>query len=110
VTHQQSAKHQEHPKPKFFWKVAAWLAVITAVEVWVFYIESITTMLAPILLVLSALKFVLVVAYFMHLRWDARSYTGFFTFGMIVALGVYLAVLFMSGPAEAASLLADGVA
>lgn len=99
------AAHGDHPTPKVFWKVAGWLAVLTALEVWVIFIEALKAVVAPILLTLSAAKFVLVVAYFMHLRWDARSYTGFFAFGFLVAVGVYLAVFIMSGPAEGAALV-----
>lgn len=102
---EHAATNHAHPKPKFFWKVAAWLTVITFVEVWVFYIEALAPLLAPILLILSAGKFIMVVGYFMHLKWDARAYTGFFTFGMLMALGVYFLMLWMSGPAEAAASL-----
>ncbi len=91
-----TAQHAAHPTPKFFWKVALWLTVITALEVWAVYIDAIRGVLAPILIILSVLKFVLVVGYFMHLKWDARAYTGFFTFGMLVALIVYFFVIVMS--------------
>jgi mono/diheme cytochrome c family protein len=47
------------------------------------------------LIVLSFGKFLLVVAYFMHLREDNRLYTGFFSSGMVITLGTFIALSFM---------------
>ncbi len=48
------------------------------------------------LITLSVGKFVLVVAYFMHLKDDQNTYSGFFSTGMVFALGTFvvLAILF----------------
>lgn len=97
-----------HPTPKFFWQVGLWLAIITGVEIWLYYMNLARSILIPALIILSLLKFVMVVAYFMHLKWDAKTYTGFFLFGFTVAVLVYIAVVWMSGPApvqEAAAAL-----
>lgn len=85
-----------HPTPKFFWKVGLWLTILTALEIWAYYLEAVRPVLIPILVVLSTIKFVMVVAYFMHLKWDSRTYTGFFIFGFIVAVLVYIAVVLMA--------------
>jgi mono/diheme cytochrome c family protein len=47
------------------------------------------------LIVLSFGKFLLVVAYFMHLREDNRLYTGFFSSGMVIAMGTFVALSFL---------------
>jgi len=59
--------------------------VITAVEVAVFYIPALSPVLVPVLLVLSATKFLLVVMFFMHLRFDSMVYMGLFLAGLLLA-------------------------
>ena len=44
------------------------------------------------LVILSVIKFVLVVAFFMHLKQDDRIFTGFFSSGMAIAVGTLLAL------------------
>ncbi len=47
------------------------------------------------LVALSVVKFVLVVLYFMHLKDDDATYSGFFTSGMIFAMGTFIALSFL---------------
>lgn len=86
-----------HPGAKTYVAVAGVLAVITAVEVAVFYIEALSPVLVPILLVLSATKFVLVVGFFMHLKFDSKLFTTVFVGPLIVAIGLMLAMLALYG-------------
>jgi len=93
-----SAEAHHHPEPKDYVRIAMVLAVLTAAEVGLFYLEkgvdSITqTITVPALLVLSALKFYLVVALFMHLRYEKRLLSRFFTTGGILAGALYLILL-----------------
>jgi len=70
------------------------LFVITAVEVATYWIEGLQGVaLVGLLLVLGAIKFFLVAAYFMHLKYDRKVLTGIFYFSLALALCVYLAVL-----------------
>jgi cytochrome c oxidase subunit 4 len=46
---------------------------------------------------LSAAKFVLVVGFYMHLRFDHPLFTGVFGFGLAVAASVITAVMFLFG-------------
>ena len=62
--------HRAHPTPATFVKVGAVLAVITAVEFLILYVRGMSALVVTILAVLSAAKFFLVAAYFMHLRFD----------------------------------------
>ena len=97
-----SAPHeQSHPQPLEYVKIAAVLSVITAVEVAVYYIDALRPPLVPILLVLSAFKFALVVMWFMHLKFDNRLFSYFFTGGLALAGAVLLALLFLFGFAVA---------
>lgn len=53
------------------------------------------TMTLVVLAVLSVLKFLLVVMFFMHLKGDDRMYSGFFTSGMVIALATFIAMTAM---------------
>ncbi len=88
--------HGGHASPGFYWAIGGILTVITAVEVAIFYIPSMAPVLVPILLVLSATKFLLVVMFFMHLKFDNRIFSGVFLAGLVLAafMTVALIVLF----------------
>lgn len=47
------------------------------------------------LFALSAVKFLLVILYFMHLKGDDNTYSGFFASGMVIALGTFVAFTFL---------------
>ncbi len=73
--------------------VAAILALITALEVSLTYMD-IGALFLPILLILMAIKFFTVVLYFMHLKFDAPIYRHLFYIGLGLALFVYVVALF----------------
>ncbi|MBI4538620.1 MAG: cytochrome C oxidase subunit IV family protein [Gemmatimonadetes bacterium] len=75
-----------HPRWQTYFLVAAVLAIITAAEVAVFYIEILRPALVPILLVLSGGKFALVVMFYMHLKFDSRIFTGVFVAPLLLAV------------------------
>jgi len=86
-----------HPPIRSYLIVAAVLAVITAIEVSVFYLTGLARFLAPILLVLSAAKFALVAMFFMHLRFDRRLFSGLFIGPLVVAVSIVLALMALFG-------------
>src|SRR5690554_5173248 len=47
------------------------------------------------LILLSVIKFILVVMFFMHLKEDDKLYTGFFGSGMLLALGTFIGLIFL---------------
>ena len=51
----------------------------------------------PILLILSAMKFTIVVLFYMHLRYDAKLFKALFTGPLIVAITTIIALLFLFG-------------
>ena len=73
-------------------KVALVLAALTGAEVTLTYVH-IGALFLPILLILMVVKFVTVVSYFMHLKFDNRIFSWLFYSGLFLALGVYLAAL-----------------
>lgn len=86
---------QDHPTPRFLVNIAIVLAIITAVEVALHYIDAVDPILVPLLVILSAIKFAWVCWYFMHLKWDNRMLTWIFVAGFFIALAVFIAVWIM---------------
>ena len=88
------AAHDEgHPTPATYFKVAMALSILTAIEVGIFYITSLSYGIIPVLAVLSIGKFALVVMYYMHLKFDHWIFSGMFFFGMALATGVIFALM-----------------
>ncbi len=94
VAHQDHDEHA-HPTENFYVKVAILLTIITVVEVAIYYIEGFRDFLVPALVVLSILKFVAVVGYFMHLKFDDKRLTWLFSAGLMVSLAVMTALVVM---------------
>jgi len=91
--HDEHAVAHDHPSELEYVKVALVLAAITAAEVAVVYIDSLEGLLVPILVVMSVLKFSLVVLWFMHLRFDNKLFRRLFVTGIVLALFVYTVAL-----------------
>ena len=72
--------------------VALILAAITAAEVSLTYID-VGALFMPALLIMMVAKFVIVVSFFMHLRFDNKIFTWLFYTGLLLAVGVYSAAL-----------------
>ena len=72
--------------------IAAILALITAAEVTLSYID-VGWIFLPALLIMMAAKFVIVVSYFMHLKFDNKIFTFAFYTGLLLALFVYIVAL-----------------
>ncbi len=89
----------EHPHPTAgtYLSVAAILIILTLIEVGVFYVPAFHPFLTPILLVLSAVKFVIVVMFYMHLKMDHRFFTLLFAGPLLLATGVMFGLLFLFG-------------
>jgi cytochrome c oxidase subunit IV len=95
-----SPEHTEHPTPAQYWKIAVVLAVLTAIEVSLYYLNSaydLGPINAALLITLAALKFVIVVGWYMHLRFENSTLSRFFTGGFVLALGLYTVVLTAMG-------------
>ncbi|MEO8563234.1 MAG: cytochrome C oxidase subunit IV family protein [bacterium] len=99
VDHQAMGMMKEHPTWSTYWKVAVILTLITVVEVWIYYIPAFTASRAfvPSLLIMSAVKFFTVVAFYMHLRYDHKLFRILFTGPLIIAMTTIVALLFLFG-------------
>ena len=85
-------------------KVALLLAVLTAAEVLIYFFDDqVGPLEVPMLLILMVVKFEIVVAYFMHLRFDNKLFTWLFVGGLVLAIAVYAAfatsMVFWTDPA-----------
>jgi cytochrome c oxidase subunit IV len=89
-----SEEHQ-HPSVDVYLRVAAALVILTVLEVGVFYVPAFHPVLVPVLLVLSAAKFALVVMFYMHLKADSKLFTFLFGAPLLLAVGVMVALLFL---------------
>jgi cytochrome c oxidase subunit 4 len=87
------APEHSHPSPVKYVGIAILLAVITALEVALYYINMPAALFVSFLLVLAILKFTLVVAFFMHLKFDSPMLRRVFIMGIILAGVVYTVAL-----------------
>ena len=89
----------EHPTWKQYKWVAIILTLITIFEVWAYYLPAFVASPAfvPTLLIMSALKFAIVVAFYMHLKYDHRLFRGLFTGPLIIAMATIVSLLFLFG-------------
>src|SRR5438093_458129 len=84
-----------HATTGTYLRVAAILVMVTLIEVGVFYVPAFHAVLVPVLLVLSATKFALVVMFYMHLKADSKFFTFLFGVPLLLAVGVMVALLFL---------------
>ena len=88
--------HVAHPSPAQYVKIAVGLAILTAVEVALFYVNealNLGWLNTAALIILAFLKFVIVIGWYMHLRYEKTVVSRFFVFGFVLAFTLYAAVL-----------------
>jgi len=73
-------------------RIALILGIITALEVSTYYVDF-GPLFLPALLIMMSIKFVMVVSYFMHLKFDNKIFSMMFYSGLILAIGVYATAL-----------------
>jgi cytochrome c oxidase subunit 4 len=86
---------QAHDDNRFhtYVKIAMLLAVITGLEIITVYLPFTSWLLVMALVVMSAVKFLFVIFFFMHLRWDKIFCTILFFIGLVLAGGTMWALL-----------------
>ena len=89
-----SARTEEHhPDARVYVRVAVVLALITSMEVIIYYLKSARSILVPALIFFSTIKFALVALNFMHLRFDSRVFRRLFVTGILLAFAIFTIVL-----------------
>ena len=94
--HVEAAEAEElhsHPGPRAYVTVAVVLAVVTGLEVGIYYVTDRAAILIPFLVVFALIKFALVALWFMHLRFDSRVFRRLFVTGIVLAFAVFGIVL-----------------
>ncbi len=103
ATHAIDAAGSHDPGPATYFKIGLVLFVLTGLEVAAYELahrggtaeQILGPVVVPVLLVLSALKFGLVAAYYMHLKNDHKAFTGLFVSGLIIAAIVIVTLMLL---------------
>lgn len=99
-SHGDTAAHEHtHPDWDTYKWVALILTAITGAEVWIYYLPSFTAtkLFVPTLLTLSAIKFTIVVMFYMHLKYDAKLFRALFVAPLTLASFIIIGLLFLFG-------------
>jgi cytochrome c oxidase subunit 4 len=95
--HAPPAGEHAHPGAKQYLAIAVVLLVLTVIEVAIFYVPQLKSVLVPTLLALSAIKFALVAMFYMHLKFDHRLFSWLFVVPMVLAAALIIALLKLFG-------------
>ena len=84
-----------HAQSRFhtYVQIAMILAIITGVELLLIFLPFPKPLLIGSLVLLSAVKFLFVIFFFMHLRWDRVFCTILFFIGLVLAAGTMWALI-----------------
>ena len=95
--HESRAHETEvrHPGAATYLIIAAFLIVLTVMEITVFYVHPLRPVLVPVLLVLAAAKFALVAMFYMHLKYDGWLLSAVFMFPLLIAMIVIAALIML---------------
>jgi len=95
--HADAGHALEQNKFWIFVQLAMLLAVITGLELVTVYLPFVKWLLITVLVILSTVKFMYVIFYFMHLKWDKMFCTILFFIGLGLAGGTMWALLKLFG-------------
>ena len=95
MAHDAELHQGSHPGPRVYVIIGAILAVLTAAEVGAFFIDATSALVVSILLTLSFAKFVIVVGYFMHLKFDDKRFAYMFIVPFLIMVSIVVALLAM---------------
>lgn len=96
--HEATDAHEgpAHPSDKQYVMIGVILGVLTLIEVGLYYFElAVFNNVALILLAIA--KFIIVVMFFMHLKFDSPILRRLFVTGIVLAIAVYMAYLLTLG-------------
>jgi cytochrome c oxidase subunit IV len=92
---QAHAVEEHHPQAPTYIVVAIILTILTAFEIGVFYAPFLQVVLVPLLIILAILKFILVAAFYMHLHFDSRVFSGLFLFPLSLAALIVISLMLL---------------
>ena len=100
---EEHAKLDHHAETHVDWSTYRWVAlvlfVMTIVEVWIYYLPAFvaTPWFIPTILLLAAMKFAIVVMFYMHIKYDAKLFRALFVGPLTIAVSILIALLFLFG-------------
>jgi cytochrome c oxidase subunit 4 len=105
------AAHSHPGESKFhiFVQLAMILAVITGVEIVLIYVPLAKWLIVTSLVILSLVKFLLVIFVFMHLKWDKLFCTVLFFIGLVLAGGTVGALMALFSSKDSIPLKAQEI-
>lgn len=96
MSDQPQAEHSRHPTFKQYVLVAIILFAITIVEFLIIWpVNRIEAFSTPILIILSIVKFAVVISFYMHLKFDNKLLTWIFLGGLALGTAVTFSLLFL---------------
>ncbi len=98
MAHASDHANHAHPGPGEYVKVAVVLAIVTAAEVALYYLETLPrSVVFGLLMLFMVVKFVMVALWFMHLKFDSPIFRRLFVTGIFLAIAIYAIVLISFG-------------
>lgn len=94
--HDAHDEGHNHPGVKEYVEIGVILAVLTAMEIALYYLPVPAEVAVPALIFLTIMKFVLVVLWFMHLRFDSPWFRRTFALGLGFAFVIYTITTILS--------------
>jgi cytochrome c oxidase subunit 4 len=97
ASHTEAHAEHEHASVATYGKIALILTIITIAEVSAYYIPAWegSAIYVPSMLSMSALKFFLVVAFYMHLKYDHKLFKALFSGPLAIAALTLIGLLFL---------------
>ena len=91
--------HAHHPTAKTYLWTALFLTIVTIIEVSAYYIKpwADSAIFVPSMLILSAVKFGVVCAVYMHLKYDNKLFRHLFVGPLAIAIVTLVGLLFLFG-------------
>ena len=98
ATREIAHDEQSHPSVREYVNIAAILTVVTAIEVGLYFVESLSHLtLVILLMILMVLKFAMVIGWYMHLKFDHPYFSIIFIAGLLFATSIVLALMALFG-------------
>ena len=107
--HAPAAAHHDDGKFHLFVQIAMILAVITGVEIVLIYLPLAKWLIVTTLVVLSVVKFLMVIFWFMHLKFDKAFCTILFFIGLVLAGGTVGALMLLFSAHDSIPLSAQTI-
>ena len=95
--HSEDPIKEESDRFFTFFNLSMLLVAITGIEIVIIYVKSFEGLtIIAVLTVCSVIKFIGVMTWFMHLRWDKILNTVLFMMGLVIAGFTFFAVIYMT--------------